>query len=86
MDIIAASGLLFCRILVGIGLRSFAPSACFGGDTTALGLNALVVLILAIVAGSALGYRTQGGSSVVLVIVSMSVLAVGSAAIIHFVD
>jgi hypothetical protein len=86
MDIFAACGLLFCRFIVTIGVRSLAPSVCFGGDTTALGLDAIVILLLAIIAGCALGYRSGGGSSVVLVVVSMSVLAVGSAAVVHFVD
>lgn len=86
MDIIAAFGLLFCRLLVGTGLQALAPSVCFGGDTTAVGLEAFVVLFLAIIAGCALGTRVAGSSSVVLVVASMSVLAVGSAAIVHFID
>lgn len=87
MDIIAACGLLLCRLLVGTGLRFLAPSVCFGGDTTALGLNVIVILLLAIIGGTAIGYRSAGNSSsVVLVIVSVGVLAVGSAAVVHFVD
>jgi hypothetical protein len=86
MDIIAACGLLLCRLLVATGLRALAPSACFGGDTTALGLDAVVVLVLAIIIASAVGYRAAGSSSVVLIIVSLSVLAAGSAAIVHFVN
>jgi len=86
MDIIAACGLIFCRLLVATGFRLLAPSVCFGGDTTAIGLDAIVVLVLAIVVGSALGYRAAGSSSVVMIIVSMSVLAAGSAAIVHYVD
>jgi hypothetical protein len=86
MDIIAACGLLFCRLLVGTGLQALAPSVCFGGDTTAVGLDAIVVLLLAIIAGCALGARMAGSSSVALVVGSLSVLAAGSAAIVHFID
>ena len=86
MDLIAALGLLFCRILVATGFRLLAPSVCFGGDTSMLGLEALVVVVLLIVGGSALGYRAAGSSSVVMIVVAMSVLAAGSAAIVHYVD
>jgi hypothetical protein len=86
MDIIASAGFLFCKLIIAIGLGALAPGVCFGGDTTAIGLNALLVLVLAVVAASALGYRAAGSSSVVLIIVSLSVLAAGSAAIVHYFD
>ena len=86
MDIVAAFGLLFCRILVATGFRALAPSVCFGGDTTMIGLEAGVVLVLAIIGGSALGYRAAGSSSVVMIVAALSVLAAGSAAIVHYVD
>ena len=44
MDLIAAFGLLFCRIMVATGFRALAPSACFGGDTSTIGWEALIVL------------------------------------------
>ena len=86
MDLIAALGLIFCHIMVATGFRSLAPSVCFGGDTSMLGLEALIVVVMLIVAGSALGYRAAGSSSVVMIVVAMSVLAAGSAAIVHYVD
>jgi hypothetical protein len=86
MDIIASVGLLFCRLLVATGLGALAPSVCFGGDTSGIGLDALILLLLSIVVGSAVGYRAAGSSSVVLIIVALSVLAAGSAAIVHYVD
>jgi hypothetical protein len=86
MDLIAAFGLLFCRIIVATGFRALAPSACFGGDTSTIGWEALVVLVLAIVGGSAVGYRAAGSSSVVMIVVALSVLAAGSAAIVHYVS
>ena len=86
MDVIAAGGLLFCRILVATGFRLLAPTVCFGGDTTMIGFEALVLLVLAIIVGSALGYRASGSSSVIMIVVALSVLAAGSAAIVHYVD
>ena len=86
MDLIAACGLLFCRILVATGFRLLAPTVCFGGDTSMIGFEALVILVLAIIVGSALGYRAAGSSSVIMIVVALSVLAAGSAAIVHYVD
>jgi hypothetical protein len=86
MDLIAAFGLLFCRLLVATGFRAIAPSVCFGGDTSTLGLEALAFVVVAIVMGSAWGYRAAGSSSVVMIVVALSVLAAGSAAIVHYVD
>ncbi|HEY1504506.1 MAG TPA: hypothetical protein VGF92_09410 [Stellaceae bacterium] len=85
MDIIAMCGLLLCRLLVSTGLGSIAPAVCFGGDTSAIGLETLVLLVLAIVAACGFGYRAAGNSSIVMIIVAMSVLAAGSAAIVHYV-
>jgi len=87
MDVIAACGLLFCRILVATGFRLLAPTVCFGGDTSMIGFEALIILVLAIIGGSALGYRAaNNSSSVVMIVVALSVLAAGSAAIVHYVD
>jgi hypothetical protein len=78
-----AAGLLFCRLLVATGFVSLAPSACFGGDTSAIGLDAIFLLVLTITLAAALGNRAVGSSSVVMIFVALSVLAVGSAAIVH---
>lgn len=86
MDILAACGLLFCRLIVAVGFRVLAPRACFGGDASAFGLEGLVLLMLVVLGASAVGYRAAGSSSVVMIIVSLSVLAAGSAAIVHYVS
>jgi hypothetical protein len=86
MDILAACGLLFCRLIVALGFRAVAPSACFGGDASAFGLQGVVLIALVVVGASAVGYRAAGNSSIVMIIVSLSVLAAGSAAVVHYVS
>lgn len=80
------AGLFLCRLLMEVGLSSFAPGVCFGGDTSAVGLNAIVVAMLGAAVGLTVGFRSGAGSSTALIIVVLSVLGVGSAAIVHFID
>lgn len=77
-------GLLLCRLLVLAGLASLAPGTCFGGDVSTLGLDGMLLLLVAIIAALPLASRVSGSSSIILVIVAMSVLAAGSAAIVNY--
>jgi hypothetical protein len=79
-------GLLFCKLLMLAGLGSLAPGTCFGGDTSALGLDATLLLLVGIVLAFPLTSRLADRSSVVLIIAAASVLAAGSAAIVHYFD
>jgi len=81
-----ALGLILCRVLVEAGLGSLAPGACFGGDTSTLGLDALLLLSVGIVAALPLASRAKESSSVITIVLAMSVLAAGSAAIVHYFD
>jgi hypothetical protein len=78
-------GLLFCKLLVLTGLGSLAPGTCFGGDTSGLGLDAMFLLFIGIIAAFPVASRVKAAnSSVVLVIAAMTVVAAGSAAIVHY--
>ena len=79
-------GLLFCKLIILAGLRSLAPGTCFGGDVSTLGLDALLLFLLAIIVALPLATRAKESSSIITIIVAMSVLAAGSAAIVHFYD
>lgn len=81
-----ALGLILCRVLVVSGLGSLAPGTCFGGDASALGLDALFLLLVGTIAALPLASRAKGSSSIILVVVAMSVLAAGSAAIVRYID
>ena len=82
-DIIAVSGLLFCQLLGGAGLRQFAPSVCFGGDTSSIGLYGIILAVLTLTVASTIGYRATHSAGVVLVVVAMSIMAVLSAALVQ---
>jgi hypothetical protein len=79
-----ALGLILCRVLVVTGLRSLAPGACFGGDASSLGLDALLLLLIGTIAVLPLASRAKESSSVITVVGAMSVLAAGSAAIVRY--
>lgn len=81
-----ALGLILCRVLVVTGLGSLAPGTCFGGDPSALGWDALLLLAVGTIVAFLLASRAAWSSSVILVVVAMSVLAAGSAAVVHYLD
>jgi hypothetical protein len=82
-DIIAVSGLFFCQVLRVAGLRQFAPSVCFGGDTSSIGFYGIILAVLTLTVASTLGYRATHSAGVVLVVVAMSIMGVLSAALVQ---
>lgn len=83
--IVAGFGVLLCRLLMAIGLNAFVPAVCFGGDTTVVGYYAIVVALVGIVVVSEIGYRVTQNSAVIMVVLALSVVAAGSAAILQYV-
>jgi hypothetical protein len=84
--ILAGFGMLLCRLLMGIGLDSFIPTVCFGGDTTVLGYYAIIAAAVGVVAVCEVGYRITQSSAVIMVVLALSVVAAGSAAIIQYAE
>jgi hypothetical protein len=83
LDVLAWFGVLLCRLFRVSGLEGFAPGVCFGGDTSTFGLFSIALCIFAIVLISGLGYRATQSSAVVIIILALTFLAVGSAAVVQ---
>ena len=77
--ILAWFGLLLCRLLSGIGLD--APAVCFGGDTSTLGFSVIILAVVAVIVISQLADRLT--PAVIMVVLALTFVAVGSAAIIQ---
>jgi hypothetical protein len=85
LAIAAWIGLLFCRLLVGMNMRGLAPGVCFGGDTTTVGYTTLFFTVAVGVLISGFGYHLLTDSSMIMMVLALTLVAVGSASIINFI-
>jgi hypothetical protein len=79
-------GLLLCRLFVNLSMRTFAPAVCFGGDTTTVGFYALTLVAAAAALLCSFSYRVSQDSTVIMIILALTFIAAGSAALIEFID